>query len=478
MGFTQADEVPVDGYVSLFVVFSKIFYFICLQFCEFCRNPTKRAIKSQRTSYQLNHWLKKALDPVFMPAYYPQYSHQTPLFHHSLNHHHNQPTTSRIVNSFDDEDEEENSYQIGHHSFDSQVQATNLLSAALLDVMRNIHSLNVKMVNDRKARKELRLKKVVEGVSGEGVNGEGGEVKEEEEEDDDDVKDAEIIEKQRRLKECLDVISAKLEKIENEMEAKDAFDIHTSTSTLTAASPENYGQFADMGSQGSNGGDLPSTGGKGDSFIASHNSSNTTYETCLSSTVVKTEEIEEKEKESGGEGTVTTEVKAEASSAPLEVSSDETVISTLNPASVDETYTANDISASTVATEILPSSPKTEVEQEPLENLMDDTSTFALPTTPPVEDQQPQFQEDKLEHNQHHQFQVPSLARLFIPAGLAADTTANDDSLRMEHNHLHPRPTMTHDYLPLGMDDAHLKLEIAYHHKDLKVAREIVMSLK
>lgn len=455
--------------------------FLPLQFCEFCRNPTKLAIKSQRTSYQLNHWLKKALDPVFMPTYYPQYSHQTPVYSH-----HNSHQNQFVPNPFEDEDDDDNSYQVGHHSFDSQVQATNLLSAALLDVMRNLHSLNVKISSDRQARKELQLKKMEESVNGE-------EIKEEKMEEDDDVKDAEIIERQARLKECLELISAKLEKIENEMEAKDSFDIHTSSSTLTAASPENYGQFTEIGqSSGTSaaaGTDLPSTDGKADSFSMSQGSNdnlnNTTLENTasVSNSVIKTEDAENKGKES--EGSTTTELVTEASTLVPPLTSTQTPATTeagdsVSTPPVDTVASSNDISAPATVpfTEILPSSPaesKAEVEQKPLQNSIADTINFALPTTPSVEDQQLQLQQDKL---QQHHFQVPSLARLFIPPGQYDNLAAGDDSLRLEHHHNHPRPTMTHDYLPLGMDDSHLKLEIAYHHKDLKVAREIVMSLK
>lgn len=43
------------------------------------------------------------------------------------------------------------------------------------------------------------------------------------------------------MKELLDLIVNKLEKVEKEIDMKESFAIHTSASTLTAASPENFG---------------------------------------------------------------------------------------------------------------------------------------------------------------------------------------------------------------------------------------------
>ena len=57
---------------------------------------------------------------------------------------------------------------------------------------------------------------------------------------------AEIEEQQQQLLSNMDILQQKLEKIEKDIEQKDSYAIHTSSSTLSATSPENFGISSDV----------------------------------------------------------------------------------------------------------------------------------------------------------------------------------------------------------------------------------------
>nr|XP_027198115.1 uncharacterized protein LOC113792427 [Dermatophagoides pteronyssinus] len=236
-GFHSENDVPPSGY-----------------FCQFCRQAPK-SVRTQQNSYQLNHWLKNGQPPQFTSAMFGlndgmiknmesvnnkfmnpmmnyingqhQQQQQQKLQESSMgigmkksemidngffgsemdivlhhHHHHHRPMDS------DPEDNDDEDDDLQH------LRATNQLSSALYDCMVNLHALNYKIQQQREKFNNDEI--------------------------------AEIEEQQQQLLSNMDIIQQKLEKIEKDIEQKDSYAIHTSSSTLSATSPENFGISSDV----------------------------------------------------------------------------------------------------------------------------------------------------------------------------------------------------------------------------------------
>lgn len=327
-------------------------------------------------------------------------------------------------------------------NFANHVKAANMLSSALLDIMKNIHSLNYKITHHKYVLPTEFFGLHLLIIPPPQI-------------DNRDVAASQIMEKQSKLKENLKLIETKLEKIEKEIEQKDSYAIHTSSSTLTATSPENFG-FSDINC---------GMGLNNCSFAVSSQAS-TSHKTSFPGSFFESSHI------------LPSDIPFSATSGSLESQT----LSSLNnfpavpppsltlpsPSNVD---TSSFYSGLLDNNRLLTSS--SSAGQSQLLASFNDSSNAS--TT--YKNETSLAQGESLSKSQlslslsSTQMHPPSLARLFIPPGTYSNSNDDQEIIQTQ------RPSMTHEYLPANLSDAEIKLELAYHYKDLSTAREIVMSL-
>lgn len=325
-------------------------------------------------------------------------------------------------------------------NFASHVKAANMLSSALLDIMKNIHSLNYKITHHKYVLPTEFLAFICLFIFPHIDNR--------------DVAASQIMEKQSKLKENLKLIETKLEKIEKEIEQKDSYAIHTSSSTLTATSPENFG-FSDINC---------GMGLNNCSFAVSSQAS-TSHKTSFPGSFFESNQI------------LPSDIPFSATSGSLESQT----LSSLNnfpvvpppslplpsPSNVD----TSSFYSGLLDNKLLTSS--SSAGQSQLLASFNDSSN----TSTTYKNETSFAQGESLSKSQlslslsSTQMHPPSLARLFIPPGTYSNSNDDQEIIQTQ------RPSMTHEYLPANLSDAEIKLELAYHYKDLSTAREIVMSL-
>lgn len=205
-----------------------------------------------------------------------------------------------------------------------------------------------------------------------------------------------IAEHQRMVKANMEMIQFKIDKIEKEMEQKDSYGIHTSSSTLSATSPENYGiandiPFSTNSLTSCNSTSFATTKCTNNThslfsdhsiMIDNHSDNQTTLSSLMNITGTGLDESEMKQIDNG-----------------------------------------NNLSQSHLSIQTCQSSSNASC--QPLARLI-------------------------LSHNVHDPM---------------------DNILGSHHN----RPSMAHEYLPMNLTDAELKLEIAHHYTDLQNAKQIVL---
>ncbi|OTF75128.1 hypothetical protein BLA29_004451, partial [Euroglyphus maynei] len=382
-------------------------------FCQFCRQAPK-SVRTQQNSYQLNHWLKNGQPPQFttngirnesvqkfgnpMMDYIngQQQQHQQQkllesskkseiidngffgsemdiVLHH---HHHHRPMDSDPEDNDDPDDLQ-------------QLRATNQLSSALYDCMVNLHSLNYKIKQQQREKFN-----------------------------NDEI--AEIENQQRQLLSNMEIIQQKLEKIEKDIEQKDSYAIHTSSSTLSATSPENFGISSDVMPSL-----IPTTPIKSTNLFGTTNSSNLAG------------------------------VCGESNDSSIQ---NQPTLSALNSSDTTINNAGND----------------------DIHELLNNSGTTS---TTGAGDHLSQSQQKQLSNDQSssttQQQQQPPLARLLLTTTTNNTGNSSCSSLSHQpntnHHHHHRHPSMTHDFLPVNLTDSEMKLEISNHYRDLQIARELVL---
>ncbi|UXI19798.1 B-cell translocation protein [Sarcoptes scabiei] len=417
MGFKREEDVPPHGY-----------------FCQFCRFPLK-SVRSQKNSYQLNYWLKMLQCPQFNQVndYAKNNSQNNDFRITSELSHHSAPKTpnkwnklnkinsdylkinrkSFTLHDLTSRSESSNFESVFDHPIDSPIhhrsgenfsrnfvdsdsstreigsslfydrhllagendeedelipiRGTNQLSSALYDCMLNLHSLNYKIHQNSPENCK------------------------------------EIASHQQKLMENLLAIQNKVDAIEKILEQKDSLAYHTSSSTLSATSPENYGISNEMSQ-------ISTANNYSFSATGMHPSNSSLIENRLMN------EINDNSNDQQHSTVNSCEFSPNENSGLKAID----VVNNRNNISI------NSSSNLTIA---------------------DDSQSLN---------------------------QSKALARLFI-ANSNVSSIEQESSIDLSTNRLPNRPSMSHDYLPLNLTDGEMKLELAYHYKDLQLAKEIIL---
>ena len=225
----------------------------------------------------------------------------------------------------------------------------------------------------------------------------------------------------------MNLVLEKLELIEKEIDLKDSYAIHTSASTLTAASPENFG-ISDVQC----------------GTVNMNSTYSITGQKCSSSSIFANNFFDSTNPASPG--------------SPM-VGSDPVTANNSSVGNTFETSTLTSMQVSQIASTSSVDTANSHYYNIPQKLLTSSVTSVndcqiseTLTSTPSKSDQQ-------------------TLARLFIANTPSVSFPDEQEIIQNQ------RPSMSHDYLPSNLTDGEIKHEILYHYKDLQLARELVLSL-